>query len=430
MYEGVPNFPGNDRFWEIVEKYGVTIFYTAPTAIRTIMKWGDEEPREARPVEPAHPRLGRRADQPRGVDVVPHLHRRRAVPDRRHVVADRDRRDHDQPAARRHDHQAGLGDVPAARASAPRSIDDNAEHVDGRRRLPDPDPAVAVDAARHLGRPRALPGDVLEPVPRPLLRRRRRQARRRRLPLAARPRRRRDERVRATASRRPRSSRRWSRTPTSPRPRWSGPTTPPPARRSSPTSRCAAATTSTPRTLRDHVGVEIGAIAKPKTIYFTPELPKTRSGKIMRRLLRDVAEGRNLGDTTTLADAVGRRRAQEEGRRSPVGGLTLRPGPSVNSLVRAAEPVAAPCKELPARPSGPRSADLLRAPGAAGAGAAAAEPVAEVEQHAEGDEDPAERRHAARWGRRRSRRTASCRGGTRSRPAAAGSRRTPGRRGW
>jgi acetyl-CoA synthetase len=55
--------------------------------------------------------------------------------------------------------------------------------------------------------------------------------------------------------------------------------------------------------LRNHVATEIGAIAKPKTIYFTPDLPKTRSGKIMRRLLRDVAEGRNLGDTTTLADA-------------------------------------------------------------------------------------------------------------------------------
>jgi acetyl-CoA synthetase len=55
--------------------------------------------------------------------------------------------------------------------------------------------------------------------------------------------------------------------------------------------------------LRNHVAGEIGAIAKPKTIYFTPDLPKTRSGKIMRRLLRDVAEGRNLGDTTTLADA-------------------------------------------------------------------------------------------------------------------------------
>ncbi len=55
--------------------------------------------------------------------------------------------------------------------------------------------------------------------------------------------------------------------------------------------------------LREHVSVKIGPIAKPKTIIFTDDLPKTRSGKIMRRLLRDVAEGRALGDTTTLADA-------------------------------------------------------------------------------------------------------------------------------
>jgi acetyl-CoA synthetase len=54
--------------------------------------------------------------------------------------------------------------------------------------------------------------------------------------------------------------------------------------------------------LRDHVGKVIGPIAKPANIVFTPELPKTRSGKIMRRLLRDVAENRPLGDTTTLAD--------------------------------------------------------------------------------------------------------------------------------
>jgi acetyl-CoA synthetase len=54
--------------------------------------------------------------------------------------------------------------------------------------------------------------------------------------------------------------------------------------------------------LRDHVAKKIGAIAKPANIVFTPELPKTRSGKIMRRLLRDVAENRELGDTTTLAD--------------------------------------------------------------------------------------------------------------------------------
>jgi acetyl-CoA synthetase len=54
--------------------------------------------------------------------------------------------------------------------------------------------------------------------------------------------------------------------------------------------------------LRDHVATVIGAIAKPKTILFTEELPKTRSGKIMRRLLRNVAEDEQLGDTTTLAD--------------------------------------------------------------------------------------------------------------------------------
>ncbi len=54
--------------------------------------------------------------------------------------------------------------------------------------------------------------------------------------------------------------------------------------------------------LRNHVAKKIGPIAKPANVLFTPELPKTRSGKIMRRLLRDVAENRPLGDTTTLAD--------------------------------------------------------------------------------------------------------------------------------
>ncbi len=54
--------------------------------------------------------------------------------------------------------------------------------------------------------------------------------------------------------------------------------------------------------LRRHVAHKIGPIARPKTVIFTDDLPKTRSGKIMRRLLRDVAEGRDLGDTTTLAD--------------------------------------------------------------------------------------------------------------------------------
>ena len=54
--------------------------------------------------------------------------------------------------------------------------------------------------------------------------------------------------------------------------------------------------------LKGHVAKKIGALARPDDIIFSAELPKTRSGKIMRRLLRDIAEGRALGDTTTLAD--------------------------------------------------------------------------------------------------------------------------------
>jgi acetyl-CoA synthetase len=56
--------------------------------------------------------------------------------------------------------------------------------------------------------------------------------------------------------------------------------------------------------LRNHVARKISPIAKPKSLMFVPDLPKTRSGKIMRRLLRDIAQGRQLGDTTTLADAA------------------------------------------------------------------------------------------------------------------------------
>lgn len=62
------------------------------------------------------------------------------------------------------------------------------------------------------------------------------------------------------------------------------------------------ATAPTHTELRTHVASEIGAIAKPRQLFFVDELPKTRSGKIMRRLLRDIAEDRTLGDVTTLAD--------------------------------------------------------------------------------------------------------------------------------
>ena len=54
--------------------------------------------------------------------------------------------------------------------------------------------------------------------------------------------------------------------------------------------------------LKEHVVRKIGSIARPEDILFAADLPKTRSGKIMRRLLKDIAEGKTLGDTTTLAD--------------------------------------------------------------------------------------------------------------------------------
>jgi len=70
--------------------------------------------------------------------------------------------------------------------------------------------------------------------------------------------------------------------------------------------------------LKQHVVEKIGAIARPEAILFTADLPKTRSGKIMRRLLKDIAEGRAVGDTTTLADPAVvqklKERYEEEGK--------------------------------------------------------------------------------------------------------------------
>ena len=64
-----------------------------------------------------------------------------------------------------------------------------------------------------------------------------------------------------------------------------------------------AASSALGEEIRSHVAIKLGPIARPKAVVLVPDLPKTRSGKIMRRLLRDVAEGRDLGDTTTLADS-------------------------------------------------------------------------------------------------------------------------------
>ena len=160
MYEGAPNYPAEDRWWEIVERYGVTIFYTAPTAIRACMKWGDEHVEKhdlsslrllgsvGEPINPAR------------LALVPRDHRRRPLPDRRHLVADRDRRDHDHAAARADDHQAGLGDGAVPRD---RGEDLRRGGRGGRRgrRHPRADAALAGDGPHALQGARALRRDLL-----------------------------------------------------------------------------------------------------------------------------------------------------------------------------------------------------------------------------------------------------------------------------
>ena len=100
MFEGVPTYPDAGRFWAVCAKHKVNIFYTAPTAIRALMGQGREWPEKHDLSSLADPRLGRRADQPRGLEVVRRGHRQGPLPDRRHLVADRDRRRPDHPAAR------------------------------------------------------------------------------------------------------------------------------------------------------------------------------------------------------------------------------------------------------------------------------------------------------------------------------------------
>ena len=130
MYEGAPDWPEKDRFWDLCERHGVTILYTAPTAIRAFMKWGDAASREARPVAAAPARQCRRADQSRSVDVVSRAHRRQALSDRRHLVADRNRRDRDLAAAGRHGDEAGKRHESRCPGSRAELLDSTAKRID------------------------------------------------------------------------------------------------------------------------------------------------------------------------------------------------------------------------------------------------------------------------------------------------------------
>ena len=118
IFEGVPTYPGFDRFWQVVAKYKVDKFYTAPTAIRSLAKEGDGPGAKARHQQPQAPGYGGRAHQPRGLALVLQPGGPQLGPHRGHLVADRDRGPHDDPPARGGPHQAGQLLAPLFRGGA------------------------------------------------------------------------------------------------------------------------------------------------------------------------------------------------------------------------------------------------------------------------------------------------------------------------
>jgi acetyl-CoA synthetase len=301
MYEGVPNYPANDRFWAIIEKYGVTKFYTAPTAIRTFMKWGAEEPAKhdlsslqllGSVGEPINPEAWMWYQTNIGGGTCPIVDTWWQTETGGIMIS---------PLPGCTTTKPGSATFPLPGVAA-EVVDDDAQlvtHGGGYLTLTQPwpgmlrgiwgDPERYHDTywSRFDGRYFAGDGCKLDEQGY--------------LWLLGRV-----DDVMNVSGHRISTAEVES------------------ALVSHPSVAEAAVVGANDNTtgqaiiayvtlrggldvpvdeLRNHVAHEIGAIAKPKAIYFTPDLPKTRSGKIMRRLLRDVAEGRNLGDTTTLADA-------------------------------------------------------------------------------------------------------------------------------
>jgi len=301
MYEGVPNFPGNDRLWAIIEQYGVTKFYTAPTAIRTFMKWGAQEPAK-------HDLSSLRLIGSVGEPINPEAW----MWYREHIGGG-----HCPVVDTWWQTETGaimISPLPGATTTKPGSatfalpgigaevVDDAGNlvtHGGGYLTLTRPWPAMLRGIwgdpdryqktywDRYPGRYFAGDGAKLDDDGY--------------LWLLGRV----DDVMNVSGHRISTTEVESSLV--------SHPSVAEAAvvGANDPTTGQAIIAYVTLRggedvdiaALRNYVGEDIGHIAKPKTIYFTPDLPKTRSGKIMRRLLRDVAEGRNLGDTTTLADA-------------------------------------------------------------------------------------------------------------------------------
>jgi acetyl-CoA synthetase len=301
MYEGVPNHPGNDRFWDIVERYGVTIMYTAPTAIRTFMKWGPEEPAKH---DLSSLRLLGSVGEPINPEAWMWYHTH--IGGGRCPIVDTWWQTETggimiSPLPGATTTKPGSATFPLPGVSA-EVVDDAGlavAHGGGYLTLTRPWPGMLRGIwgdperffetywSRFSGRYFAGDGAKIDADGY--------------LWLLGRV----DDVMNV-------SGHRISTTEVES------------ALVSHPAvAEAAVVGANDPTTgqaiiayvitrggaevaveeLRNHVAAEIGAIAKPKAIFITPDLPKTRSGKIMRRLLRDVAEGRTMGDTTTLADA-------------------------------------------------------------------------------------------------------------------------------
>lgn len=305
MYEGTPDYPAKDRFWEIIEKYRVTILYTAPTAIRTFMKWGPSYPE-------SHDLSSLRLLGSVGEPINPEawMWYYKHIGQERCPIVD--------TWWQTETGMIMMTPLPALTALKPGSCTV-------------PFPGVKVEVVDHDGRPVAKGSDgylvVREPWPAML------------------------RTVYGDQNRYVNTY--WSNWPgiyfTGDGARWDedgyfwvlgrvddvinvsghriGTAEVESALVDHPSVAEAACIGKSHEVkgqavaafvtlkegvdvgnglmdeLKAHVAKKIGALARPDDIFFTAELPKTRSGKIMRRLLRDIAEGRALGDTTTLADA-------------------------------------------------------------------------------------------------------------------------------
>ena len=168
MFEGVPNYPDTSRFWQVIDKHQVKIFYTAPTAIRALMREGDAPVKKRHAQDLCAARHGRRADQSRGLAVVSPRGRRGALPDRRHLVADRDRRhsDHARCPARTK-LKPGSATQAVLRRAAGACVDADGQGAGRRRQRQSlPIKLLARPDAHGLRRPPALHRHLLQaPIP-------------------------------------------------------------------------------------------------------------------------------------------------------------------------------------------------------------------------------------------------------------------------